>query len=64
MSDFDKHSQHIQKAESAEAEIRQEHSAFLADLEAAAVQALATGGWEDAEICLLSYNPETKSYHT
>ncbi len=43
-------------------EIRQEHEAFLADLEAAAVKALVTGDWNDVESCIYFYNPQTKSY--
>ena len=42
--------------------IRQEHEAFLADLEAAAVKALATGDWSDVESCMFFYNPQTKNY--
>lgn len=42
--------------------IRQEHEAFLTDLEAAAVKALATGDWNDVESCIYFYNAETKTY--
>ncbi len=45
-------------------EIRQEHEAFLSDLEVAAVKALATGDWNDVESCIYFYNPQTKSYDT
>lgn len=43
--------------------IRQEHEAFLTDLEAAAVKALATGDWNDVESCIFFYNPQTKGYN-
>jgi hypothetical protein len=45
-------------------EIRQEHEAFLSDLEVAAVKALASGDWNDVESCIYFYNPQTKSYDT
>jgi hypothetical protein len=43
-------------------DVRQEHEAFLSDLEAAAVKALLTGNWDDVESCIYFYNAETKSY--
>lgn len=42
--------------------IRQEHEAFLTDLEAAAVKALASGDWDSLQSCIFFYNPQTKSY--
>ncbi len=42
--------------------IRQEHEAFLIDLEAAAVKALASGDWNDVESCIFFYNPQEKKY--
>ncbi len=44
--------------------LRQEHEAFLTDLEAAAVKGLAAGNWDEVESCLFFYNPETKGYET
>jgi hypothetical protein len=43
-------------------EVRQEHEAFLTDLEAAAVKALVTGNWDDVESCIYFYNAQRKSY--
>jgi hypothetical protein len=45
-------------------EVRQEHEAFLTDLEAAAVKGLVDGNWDEVESCLFFYNPETKGYNT